>query len=154
MPTLYILCGLPGSGKSTWARQQRITNPNTVIVNKDGIRTMLCGSYYYGPDLEPLVKIVAISAVLNALPTFDVIVDETNITKEKRRHWLNLLGEDIADPDSRKIVWFKETERNLEYRMRDPRGISQGKWASVIEGMKTSFEPPTPDEGEIIEVVL
>lgn len=41
MTTLTILRGLPGSGKSTWARQH--ADSNTVIVSLDGLRTMMAG---------------------------------------------------------------------------------------------------------------
>ena len=36
--TAKITVGLPGSGKSTWAREYVEHNPNTVIVNNDAIR--------------------------------------------------------------------------------------------------------------------
>ena len=41
MTTLTILRGLPGSGKSTWARQH--ADSNTVIVSLDGLRAMMAG---------------------------------------------------------------------------------------------------------------
>lgn len=42
MSTLTILRGLPGSGKSTWARTH--VDSNTVIVSLDGMREMMAGS--------------------------------------------------------------------------------------------------------------
>ena len=44
-PTLYIMCGLSGSGKSTIATQIANENPNTVIVSSDEIREELTGNY-------------------------------------------------------------------------------------------------------------
>ena len=43
-PTLYIMCGLSGSGKSTIATQIANENPNTVIVSSDAIREELTGN--------------------------------------------------------------------------------------------------------------
>ena len=44
-PTLWIMCGLNGSGKSTFATQIFNENPNTVIVSSDAIREELTGNY-------------------------------------------------------------------------------------------------------------
>lgn len=44
-PTLYIMCGLSGSGKSTIATQIANENPSTVIVSSDAIREELTGNY-------------------------------------------------------------------------------------------------------------
>lgn len=42
MAVLTLLRGLPGSGKSTWAREH--VDGNTVIVSLDGLREMMAGS--------------------------------------------------------------------------------------------------------------
>ena len=44
-PTLWIMCGLSGSGKSTIATQIANENPNTIIVSSDAIREELTGNY-------------------------------------------------------------------------------------------------------------
>ena len=41
-----------------------------------------------------------------------------------------------------------ETERNLEYRMKDPRGETKSKWGMVIGGMKKRFQDLTEEELE------
>ena len=43
-PTLWIMCGLSGSGKSTIATQIANENPNTIIVSSDAIREELTGN--------------------------------------------------------------------------------------------------------------
>lgn len=42
MVTLTLLRGLPGSGKSSWARAH--VDANTVVVSLDGLREMMAGS--------------------------------------------------------------------------------------------------------------
>jgi predicted kinase len=44
-PTLWVMCGLSGSGKSTVATQIAENNENTVIVSSDAIREELTGNY-------------------------------------------------------------------------------------------------------------
>jgi predicted kinase len=79
-----------------------------------------------------------------------VIVDETNLTARRRREWLSFL-EKTAGQLRKNIrtvfVWFTETEKNLENRMKDPRGLSRRKWASVVAFMKKKIEEPCLAEG-------
>jgi predicted kinase len=38
MKTCILMAGIPGSGKSTWARAYAKTHPNTVVVDTDETR--------------------------------------------------------------------------------------------------------------------
>ncbi len=89
---LVVLCGISGSGKSTYAHKQFTENPlTTVVVNRDKIRELLFGyteesikDYYLRPDLGKLEKQVTlfedtlIHDGLNLGKT--VIVDATHLT--------------------------------------------------------------------------
>lgn len=75
--TLTITVGLPGSGKSTWAKQQ----PG-VRVNRDDLRAMLvAGPWPHGDraaeDMCTVAQHAQISALLGA--GIDVICDDTNL---------------------------------------------------------------------------
>lgn len=149
----YIMCGIPGSGKSTWAKEK--VNDGCVIVSKDSIREMIHGCYKYNKNTEPIVKELVkscLDTMYVCFPSNSVIIDETNITKLKRKEWLCLLegAEKII------CVYCSSKEGNLDRRMNDCRGISKEKWNEVIGNMINSFEEPTLDEGfdEIIEVTI
>jgi predicted kinase len=74
--TLTITRGLPGSGKTTWAKRQ----PGHVRVNRDELRRMLHGEALYTDRAErhvTLVQRAAIEALLRA--GVDVICDDTNL---------------------------------------------------------------------------
>ena len=43
MKTLIVLSAMPGSGKSTWAKQYQAEHSHTLIVSSDGIRYELTG---------------------------------------------------------------------------------------------------------------
>ena len=152
----YVLCGLPGSGKSTWAKNMvmKDSSNKTVIVNKDMIREMLLGKYDYMRELENLVQMIAHVSAWEALDRgYDVIIDECHITKEKRK---TALAQFVSRKDiSISVVYFTENKKNLEYRMLSPRGMSATQWSDVIDSMRSNFEPPTEEElGSEIELLI
>src|SRR5690606_5236233 len=79
--TLYILRGLPASGKSTWAKNKAKEEPNTIIVNRDSIRTMLKGEYKlfpFGSKMEELVSDIEMTSMQSGLIMgYNVIIDST-----------------------------------------------------------------------------
>jgi len=145
MSRFDLLIGLPGSGKSTFAREMAKKNKNTIIVNRDSLRTMLKGTYSYEKDLENLVREAAGAIVDKAVRLrFDVIVDETNLTKKKRAWWHTLLP--VRHEVTLGFSLFPQWKRNLEFRMKEPRGYDEEDWKDVIRGMKESFEMVDPSE--------
>lgn len=90
MKKLIVLSALPGSGKSTWAEQFRLTHKHVKIVSSDGIRKEITGQYQ---DLEHEEEVWQIydSRIHEYLDNYDdvtVIADSTNITNNLR---LNVL---------------------------------------------------------------
>lgn len=81
-PALRVILtrGLPGSGKSTWARAQVAARPGRIIrVNKDDIRAMLHDSRWSESN-EVLVEQVRDQTIMAGLNHgCDVIVDDTNL---------------------------------------------------------------------------
>jgi predicted kinase len=159
MSNIYILCGLPGSGKSTWARNKvKEDNYNTLILSKDDIRTMIHGEYQFNHLTEDTVKDILMWSIMGyVVRNKDIILDETHISKVKRVFQIESIKNFLSKRQFNfKCVYFTSQEGNLERRMKNPRGISKEKWNEVIENMKCKFEPPTLDEGfdEIIEVKI
>ncbi len=72
--------GVPGSGKSTWAKAWVAGAPRRARVNRDDIRYQLFGSYF-GPEVdEGAVSQVQQAMILSLLGAqFSVIVDNTHI---------------------------------------------------------------------------
>lgn len=80
---IIIMRGLPGSGKSTYAREMRRQaalgdDPvRCVIVNRDTLREMLNGEYR--PELEPFIIAVRNNLItVSLINGLNVIVDDTN----------------------------------------------------------------------------
>lgn len=84
MQKIIFTKGLPGSGKSTWAKQFVKDNVGYVIVNRDRIREMLAGditTYYerYSQEMEDIVRHIEYDSTHTALThKLNVIVDGTN----------------------------------------------------------------------------
>lgn len=82
MSKLIITRGLPASGKSTWAKQWVLEDPeHRVRINQDDIRLML--GKYWVPSREKLVQEIQFGAIVEALcREFDVVIDNTNLNKK------------------------------------------------------------------------
>lgn len=88
---LILTIGLPGSGKSTWAREQ----VGAVIVERDALREELTGDMRNHTQ-ESRVTRVANERVFDALAAGKtVIVADTNLRARYRKAW-RLLAEEIG----------------------------------------------------------
>lgn len=90
MPTLTITRGLPGSGKTTWAKAQ----PRAVRVNRDELRRMMHGGWT-GDGPEEVQVTLAQRAAVEALlrKGVDVICDDTNLRPKTVRELAELGAE-------------------------------------------------------------
>lgn len=82
MSKLIITRGIPASGKSTWAKQWVLEDPeHRVRINQDDIRLML--GKYWVPSREKLVQEIQFDAIVESLcRKFDVVIDNTNLDKK------------------------------------------------------------------------
>lgn len=83
-PTLYIMRGLPGSGKSTKANELLKKNlkrgRKTFRLNRDSIRKMIWPKYIWNPQFEEIVKMIELDCAEKLISFgFNVIIDDTNL---------------------------------------------------------------------------
>lgn len=85
MQKIILTVGIPGSGKSTWAKAEVAREPNSWCrINNDDIRAMYNGSVY-SPDYEKFVTETRNFMIREALKRGkNVIIDNLNIN---RRHF-------------------------------------------------------------------
>ena len=86
-----ILCkGLPGSGKSTWAKQFCFENKDFIRINKDDVREMI-GNPKFSRSIEELVLDIQRRIGLAVLSTGkSLIVDDTNFSPVHTHYWENI----------------------------------------------------------------
>ena len=125
--SLICLCGLPRSGKTTWAQKTR--HP---IVNPDSIRLALHGQRYV-ELAEPFVWATA-KVMVRALFLAGhrwIILDATNGNKKRRAEWFD----DLWDTRWKVIDTSKDTCISRAMATNDMEIIP------VIERMASSWEP-------------
>lgn len=87
--TLFVMCGCPGSGKSTWAKKNL---SDAVYVSSDEIRMELFGTYEPGVD-EDAVFDQFYGRIKAALASGkDAVADATNLGPGRRRKSLQCLS--------------------------------------------------------------
>lgn len=86
-----ILCrGIQGSGKTTWAKQWVLEDPeHRVRFNNDDIRNML--GKYWVPSREPIVTIMKNSFISGAaIFRMDVVIDNMNLNSKELDYWKDI----------------------------------------------------------------
>lgn len=101
-PTLWVMVGLSGSGKSSVAKEIAENNPNTVIVSLNKICEELTGDYGNQENNEEVCKVFR-KRIREALENnMNVIADATNITMRSRR----AIIENVKGIDCHKIAYL------------------------------------------------
>ncbi len=94
MKKVILTRGLPGSGKTTWAKQQLALYPNRYKrINKDDLRAMLDAGHHT-PANEAFVLATRDRLITQALTAgYHVIVDDTNLHPKHETHIRTLVTE-------------------------------------------------------------
>lgn len=87
---LLMLKGLPGSGKSTWAKTFVNQNPGWVRVNKDSLRKMMAG-YQLGKDEQLILDWRDLLICRSLRKNKNVVVDDTNFHPKHEKRLQELL---------------------------------------------------------------
>ena len=78
---VLILQGLPGSGKSTYAKE--LTSKGWKRINRDLLREMLDNNYYTKKN-EKLIRLIRDNILeICLINDFDVVIDDTNFEQKQ-----------------------------------------------------------------------
>lgn len=79
MPSLILLLGISGSGKSTWIKNNKSKWKNTVVISPDEIRRELTGSINDQSKNSDVFQFVKLLTIDNLKRGKNVVLDATNI---------------------------------------------------------------------------
>jgi len=152
--TLYIMCGIPGSGKS-WYAKNILMNEHTVYISRDEVRfAMLKDSddYFDKEDQVFCSFVNQINYALGAEDNIDaVIADATHLNWPSRRKLLNAL----THRNIKIIPVWMNTPFSTCKTWNEQRGGRAVVPVSVLNRMEHSKEHPIADPCEydgILEV--
>jgi len=134
IPTLYVLVGLPGAGKTTWLEQRR----GLRSVSKDRIRQRRTGVYHFDEQIEHIIQGQFWAEIAGMMRRrVSVAADCTNLTRETRR---KLVQEALANGMRAVAVYF-----DTPYRTCLRRGVHRVPLREMAE-MRMSLQPPERNE--------
>lgn len=86
MLQLILLIGIPGVGKTTWAKAYCYSHPNTILLSSDDVRLELTGSAECNPSMnKDIYNEMRRRAKIHLIMGRNVVIDSTNVCIEE---WL------------------------------------------------------------------
>jgi len=146
MSKVYVLIGVPGSGKSTWISQQEWAKNCVVVSTDDFVEDYAreCGSTYnevFDDYMPTAVKLMTDKVVRAREAGKDIIWDQTSTTVKSRKRKFNML----PDYEHIAVVFPTPEKEELARRLasRPGKNIPNHVMRTMIDG----FEMPTEEEG-------
>ena len=151
MPKLYMLIGVPASGKSTWRAEHA---GDAAVISTDDIieQTAAASGRTYNEAFKENIKFATEIANARAKHAFatgeDVVHDQTNLTVKSRKSKLAMVPEHY---EKIAVVFLTPDEAEWQRRLDRPgKSIPQ----NILMGMRDSMQFPDPEEGfHCIQVV-
>lgn len=145
---LYMLCGLPGSGKSTYAKNWTKDKDEIIWVSRDEVRYTYIDPNncrpedYYSREKEVYAAFVTIVRE-QLLKGRDVVADATFLNRGSRAKFLRELQ---LKPNTLNAIVFNTPYEICLERNNNREGIRRVP-EKVIRSMKNSYSNPTSFEG-------
>ena len=158
MKKLYLVCGTPGSGKSTWIAKQMKELPNSVCVSRDEERFKILrekGGAYFAFEKDVFhIFIAKINVAIKNKEVERIFVDATHLTEKARKKVLNRLElEDVEIIPVNFMVPVRLCVRRNEKRKDLEDGLRYVPRKTVRE-MARTFVPATDNEKYIYSNII
>jgi hypothetical protein len=146
-PTVYVLHGMIGSGKSSWAKKFCARHSRARIVSADSFRSMLHGKYEYHVEMDDIITSSmrdSIAALIRG--GYDAIVDCGNLTRDRRKPWREI------GATKKVAVRFPKMHKDWHVRRRVADPHWQVDWGKIYDGELAAIEPLDEGWDAIIDV--
>ncbi len=158
MKKLYLVCGTPGSGKSTWIAKKMKELPNSICISRDEERFRVLrekGGPYFAYEKDVFHTFIAkINAAIKDNKIERVFVDATHLTEKTRKRVLNRLElEDVEIIPVNFMVPVRLCVRRNEKRKDIEDGLRYVPRKTVRE-MARTFTPATNNEKYIYSNII
>jgi len=138
-PTMIMMCGLPGSGKSFLSAQY--AEKGYVIHSSDAIREELLGDINNQDNNQKVFDELHRRIKQDLIDGKNVVYDATNLSRKRRVHFLRQLQN--IDCNKKCILVYTYFRDCLENNKKRTRQVPE----NVIEKMLKSFQVPYYNEG-------
>ena len=162
MNNLYVLCGIPGCGKSTWVKNRMVentssTDPKWVYVSRDEVRFSMITEEddYFSKEKQVFEEFVnRLCGNLNDAWTQNVIADATHLNETSRDQLINAIRRKRPNlPLHITMVYFDNPLEVCKFR-NDKREGRAHVPDEVMNKMYAQLEFPKLRKGlEAIEIV-
>lgn len=145
---LFVLCGAPGSGKSTWVREHILAMPApAAYVSRDEIRFSLVSEEeeYFSKEKEVFRNFI--SSIKNNLQQYNIVIaDATHLNEASRTKLLRALGQSLQGVEVDAIVL--EVSLNVALEQNEKRaGTRSYVPEAAVRRMFKQFTMPSFEEG-------
>lgn len=139
-PVLILICGIPGSGKTTWAKNYISKNPDFVHLSSDAIRAELYGDENIQGNPVEVFTLMQKKAVESLNAGYNVVYDATSMTRKDRASIISMCPKFTHIQCN--IIWAP-IETCIERDSTRERTVGK----EVIDRMLKRFQMPYYDEG-------
>ena len=144
MGDLYLMCGLPGSGKSTFLKNRVKNKEKSAIISRDEIRFALVKpeEEYFSHENEVYTELwKKINEALTVKK--DVFIDQTSLTPKARKWLLS----HVHNYNYANLIWIDEDLNTCLERNELRKGTRSYVPRGVIRRMAAQFVEPSLNEG-------
>ena len=137
--TLYIISGVPGSGKDYFLNQYFGNSSNVKIISRDVIRFSLIENDDEYFSKESLVFSKFCKAIREAFNEYDIVIaNATHLNERSRNKLLNSLGKDFLKDKLINCIECKNDEDVYEFKENFEKGVYENEVENSLHYLGSS----------------